>query len=346
MHGPYSCRDASSSVSWGAATPPFRRRLRSSFPSPTAKKKPMPRQSTLTQQQSPQHSTGRVDLLPHKRIYRITMDMAAGPPLPASPSQPDALIDHAASITYWNSVSADTTGMLGGYPQTSRIDLQGSSNFLIKLRRTKSSIPARDALPPLNRAADCGAGVGRITKEFLLKVAKRVDVVEPVKKFTDELVQGLKSGEWAGDGADPRGGRGQVGEVVNLGLQDWTPEVGAYDLIWNQWCVGHLTDVQLVDYLERCKNGLVEGNESWIVVKENMSTDIHQQDIYDDEDSSVTRSDDKFRKLFKEAGLKLVATDLQRGFPKELFPVRIYALQPQQIGRKALDRPLYPGIHS
>ena len=108
-----------------------------------------------------------------------------------------------------------------------------------------------------------------------------------------------------------------------------------------------MTDAQLVVYLQRCKEGLVrpsnsegqggEGAEtsaqvkssSWIVVKENLSTDFRNRDIYDEEDSSVTRSDEKFRQLFKEAGLKIVATELQRGFPKELFPVRIYALKPE-----------------
>ncbi|KAF1958705.1 hypothetical protein CC80DRAFT_17687 [Byssothecium circinans] len=251
------------------------------------------------------------------------------PPDPRSDaSRPDALIDHAASITYWNSVSADTNGMLGGYPQTSRIDLQGSSNFLTKLRRRKSSIPTKEPLPPLNKVADCGAGVGRVTKEFLLKVATRVDVVEPVKKFTDELVQGLKSGEWAGDGTTA-GGRGQVGKIINLGLQDWTAEAGAYSLIWNQWCLGYLTDAQLVAYLRRCSAGLAKEGESWIVVKENMSTALYERDIYDDQDSSVTRSDGKFRELFKQAGLKVVATEVQKGFPKGLFPVRIYALRPE-----------------
>jgi protein N-terminal methyltransferase len=55
------------------------------------------------------------------------------------------------------------------------------------------------------------------------------------------------------------------------------------------------------------------------------------KDIYDEDeqDSSVTRSDGKFRRLFKKAGLKIVATEQQRGMPKELFPVRIYALKPE-----------------
>jgi protein N-terminal methyltransferase len=262
------------------------------------------------------------------------MDMQSDPPFdaPYDAERPDASINVDRSLEYWNSVSSDVTGMLGGFPQTSRIDLQGSSNFLTKLRRGRSQ--TKHPLPPLERVADCGAGIGRITKGLLLGVAKRVDVVEPVKKFTDELVQSLGNGEYAGDG-ESKTGTGQVGEVINLGLQDWIPEPGAYDVIWNQWCLGHLTDVQLVDYLQRCKKGLKsakEGEESiksWIIVKENLSTDIRHKDIYDEEDSSVTRSDDKFRRVFQQAGLKIVATEQQRGMPKELFPVRVYALKPE-----------------
>ncbi|KAF2735156.1 hypothetical protein EJ04DRAFT_552198 [Polyplosphaeria fusca] len=242
------------------------------------------------------------------------MDMDCDPPLLPT-AAPDAAIDHAHSITYWSSVSADTNGMLGGYPQTSRIDLQSSSNFLTKLRRRRQP---KDALARLNRVADCGAGIGRITKGLLMSVSAKVDVVEPVKKFTDDLVAGLNEEE-----------KETMGEVVNVGLQDWVPEVGGYDLIWNQWCLGHLKDDQLVVYLKRCKEGLAKGDgasQGWVVVKENLSTDVKKQDIYDEEDSSVTRSDEKFRRLFVEAGLKIVATELQKGFPRELYPVRIYAL--------------------
>jgi protein N-terminal methyltransferase len=263
------------------------------------------------------------------------MDMASDPPFSVAldPEHPDASINVSHSLDYWNGVSSDNNGMLGGYPQTTRIDLQGSSNFLTKLRRGRTQA-TKQPLPPLERVADCGAGIGRITKGLLLGVSKRVDVVEPVKKFTDTLVESLESGERAGDD-DNSSGKGQVGDVINLGLQDWVPEPGAYDLIWNQWCVGHLTDAQLVVYLRRCMEGLVkpgdteENRQAWIVVKENISPNIHHKDIYDEEDSSVTRSDEKFRKLFKEAGLKIVATEQQRGMPKELYPVRIYALKPE-----------------
>ncbi|GAB1743608.1 hypothetical protein NU219Hw_g534t1 [Hortaea werneckii] len=228
---------------------------------------------------------------------------------------PDSLINHEAAIRYWSSTEPTVNGVLGGFPQVSRIDLQGSSNFLAKLRRQS------DVFPPgkkLRRAVDCGAGIGRIAEGFLTHVAETVDIVEPVKSFTDQVL-----------------GKPGIGAVYNVGLEAWFPdrreEEGQdqpYDLIWNQWCVGQLTDAQLVDYLKRLPACLSAGG--WIVVKENQSNDPFGQDIYDEVDSSVSRTDTKFRRLFNDAGLRLVATELQKGFPKGLYPVRVYALVPDR----------------
>jgi protein N-terminal methyltransferase len=73
-----------------------------------------------------------------------------------------------------------------------------------------------------------------------------------------------------------------------VGLEDWTPsssEDPKYDLIWNQWCLGHLTDSQLITYLEKCGKALRQGG--LVVVKENLSTS--GEDVFDELDSSVTR---------------------------------------------------------
>ena len=43
------------------------------------------------------------------------MDMTIDPP-PCS--RADSSIDQAHALTYWNSVSSDINGMLGGFPQT------------------------------------------------------------------------------------------------------------------------------------------------------------------------------------------------------------------------------------
>ena len=112
--------------------------------------------------------------------------------------------------------------------------------------------------------------IGRITEGLLLDVAERVDIVEPIAKFTEAL----------------RGKEG-VGEIFNVGLENWSPEdrQERYDLIWNQWCLGHLTDSQLVAYLRKCRMVLNDGGV--VVVKENMSTG--EVDVFDQVDSSVTR---------------------------------------------------------
>lgn len=231
---------------------------------------------------------------------------------------PDSQISSTASLDYWNGISCDVSGMLGGFPQISRVDLRGSLNFVTKLRRLSSNCQVRNAAK-LARGVDCGAGIGRVTEGLLAHVCDVVDVVEPVAKFAKCLEEGLLKKE---------GEEGRLGHVYVTGLQDWTP-AESYDLIWNQWCVGHLTDSQLVAYFKRCGAAVSEGG--WIVVKENLSTHRFGEDIFDNVDSSVTRSDQKFRDLFKEAGLQIVKAELQTGFPKGLglYPVKMYALRPK-----------------
>ncbi|KAF7941184.1 hypothetical protein BELL_0309g00070 [Botrytis elliptica] len=213
----------------------------------------------------------------------------------------DSQINHADAINYWESIEASDDGMLGGFPYISRVDIQGSKNFLGKLGVKGAK---------LGRAVDCGAGIGRITKALLLSVADTVDIVEPVTKFSSALIN-----------------QPGVGQIYSVGLEAWTPDAETrYDLMWNQWCLGHLTDSQLAEYLQKC--GKMLNENGWIIVKENMSTHAGN-DMFDELDSSVTRTDEKFRALFEKAGLKLMKTELAKGFPKGLYPVRIYALKPE-----------------
>ncbi|KAL6716441.1 hypothetical protein ACLMJK_006008 [Lecanora helva] len=227
---------------------------------------------------------------------------------------PDQRISTADSLRYWESISTTVDGMLGGYPHISRVDLKGSANFLAKVRRAHPpSLSSSGIDSQLRRAVDCGAGIGRVTAGFLTTVCEIVDIVEPIEKFA-EKAKGLNAT-----------GNGSVGNMYVTGLETWQPQE-RYDLIWNQWCLGHLNDQQLIDHLKRCKESLTI--DGWIVIKENMSTDLEGQDIFDETDSSVTRAHQKFLNLFKEADVRLIKTEIQRGFPKSLYPVRMYALRP------------------
>lgn len=253
----------------------------------------------------------------------------------------DSQMQSQVQLDYWNSQTPDVNGMLGGYPQVSRIDLQGSKNFIAKVRRTQHSRSPSSLTPTVSpslangkarsvptrpgkyrRVVDCGAGIGRITSGLLVNLAEVVDVVEPIQKFADVIIHSELKRE------------GHVGGVYVQGLEDWQPGEGEYNVVWNQWCLGHLTDVQLVAYLKRAARALktpqTEDDElSWIMVKENLSTDAYGDDIFDEDDSSVTRSDEKWKRCFADAGLSVIRSELQSGFPRGLYPVKMYALRPK-----------------
>lgn len=96
-----------------------------------------------------------------------------------------------------------------------------------------------------------------------------MDIVEPVASLTLAL-------------RDKPG----VSSIANVGLADWRPRSGAsYDLIWHQWCLGYLSDPQLVDHLRLCKSALKP--DGALVVKENLS--ISGEDLLDEADGCITR---------------------------------------------------------
>lgn len=60
-------------------------------------------------------------------------------------------------------------GVLGGYGMVHPVDSDTSCNFLDSFK---------DKLHH-NRALDCGAGIGRVTKSVLLSRFDKIDLVEP-----------------------------------------------------------------------------------------------------------------------------------------------------------------------
>ena len=101
-------------------------------------------------------------------VVATAIATAPAPTDPHPPANaPDSLINHADAIDYWQGIDADVNGMLGGFPYISRVDLQGSRNFLTKcglvLRKGASRSGLRSAeeaveSPRVERVVDCGAG--------------------------------------------------------------------------------------------------------------------------------------------------------------------------------------------
>eukprot|EP00123_Amoebidium_parasiticum_P012266 comp21232_c1_seq1/m.28915 comp21232_c1_seq1/g.28915 ORF comp21232_c1_seq1/g.28915 comp21232_c1_seq1/m.28915 type:complete len:246 (-) comp21232_c1_seq1:302-1039(-) len=200
---------------------------------------------------------------------------------------------------YWQNVPATVNGVLGGYAYLSSIDLKSSKTFL-KGFLQESTRPWV--------AVDCGAGIGRITKGLLLPLFDKVDMVEVCPKFVQKAQETIK---------DPK-----MDRFLCMGLQDFVPDGSRYDVIWSQWVLGHLTDADLIAFFQRCKAGLKAGGH--ICVKENVCMEEFE---LDKDDNSITRSEKHLEELFVASGLSIVKKKRQTGFPKEIFPVNMYALQ-------------------
>lgn len=97
----------------------------------------------------------------------------------------DSHIKYEDAIDYWTDVDATVDGVLGGYGEGTVVptmDVLGSNNFLRKLKSRM--------LPQENNvkyAVDIGAGIGRVSKTMLHKHAAKIDLVEPVKPFIEQM---------------------------------------------------------------------------------------------------------------------------------------------------------------
>ncbi|XP_078000462.1 N-terminal Xaa-Pro-Lys N-methyltransferase 1-like [Glandiceps talaboti] len=206
---------------------------------------------------------------------------------------------------YWKGIPATTDGMLGGFSHISTVDIEGSSKFLRKtlLEHTGNS--------RAHRALDCGAGIGRVSKNLLLRHVDTVDLVELNQDFLDEAKRSYL-------GEDVQ----KVEKYICSGLQNFKPEPKRYDVIWCQWVLGHLTDDHFVDFFKRCKDGL--SDKGFFGVKENITKKGLE---LDEDDSSVTRSSKLLRRLFDRAGLTILKEEIQTDFPIGLYTVKMFALK-------------------
>lgn len=209
--------------------------------------------------------------------------------------------------TYWSKIEPSVDGMLGGLSAISSTDIKGSLQFLNDLFKMKPS-------PQTQRALDCGAGIGRITKNVLINYFQTVDLVEQDENFVQKANEYLSS-------------CGQIGRIHRMGLQDFTPIERTYDVIWCQWVLGHLTDDDLCAFLKRCCTGLTPNG--CIVIKENFTSNDEDFCI-DANDSSVTRSLRITKNILQNAELRIVKIVKQSNFIQGLFPVYAIACRPMR----------------
>lgn len=228
---------------------------------------------------------------------------------------------YETAVSYWDKQEATVDGVLGGFGHVSSTDLNDSYKLLQKVLgdRMKDAEAGRTRLVAL----DCGSGVGRISKELLLPLCAEVDLIEP----SAHLLKAAKD-DLTGPGPKPYPADHTAERFYQVGIQDFMPMADRYDIIWVQWCLMYLSDLDVISWLNRCASTIRAGGI--IVIKENLCPG-NSRALLDEEDASIARSDEYLRELFKKANMKLLMSMAQKGFPSALLKVKMYVLRPYDM---------------
>jgi len=154
---------------------------------------------------------------------------------------------YGEAVAYWDRQEASYDGVLGGHGHVSGADIRESRAFLRAALGPERFDAAEAACgsgssgaDPAHvlTAADCGAGVGRVSEELLLRVCSVVDLVEP----SETMIEGARRRLLLSGADAKRTWKGEPGQFLRVGLQGFEPAEGRYDVIWVQWAMLYLTD--------------------------------------------------------------------------------------------------------
>jgi protein N-terminal methyltransferase len=208
-------------------------------------------------------------------------------------------------------MEASDSGMLDGFEATSPSDVAASREFI---QQFVEGLKDYNLKIKTERCIDVGAGIGRISKLLLAQVFNKVDLLEQNQQFIDKAKEELT--------APSSTVAKNMGEFYCSPLQTFEfPADKKYDVIWIQWVLLYLLDVDLIAFLKRCKAALQP--HGIIIVKENVGKDSYLVDMGD---NSISRTPTHFKSVFASAGLKLIRDEEQPDWPQELLPVRMWAL--------------------
>lgn len=222
---------------------------------------------------------------------------------------------------YWKAREANIDDMLGGMTkQIHKVDIQTSVEIVhrywpkckqsnTRKHRNKKAKSQRQQF----RALDCGAGIGRVTESVLGPRFDRVDLIEINPDFCRECERRI-------------GDRKYFGKIIDKSLHEVPLRKDYYHCIWCQWTLEHLTDEDLLSFLKQCKSALRQSEEenSYCVFKENVCR--NNLFFVNVEGSSIIRHQTVFEDMFESAGLTVAAVLDQTGFPKDLWPQKIFIL--------------------
>ena len=89
-----------------------------------------------------------------------------------------------------------------------------------------------------------------MTKNFLIRYCNEVDLVKPTSHFLEVARETLASRKLMSSDMH------KATNFYYVSLQDFTPEVGRYDVTWIQRCIRQLADDDFISFFKRAKVGL------------------------------------------------------------------------------------------
>lgn len=215
---------------------------------------------------------------------------------------------------YWAATPPTIDGMLGGLSVVDEADVKESLEVIDVVQGKAFKVGN-------SRALDCGAGIGRVTKNVLSRKFATVDLVDQCKALLEKGKEDLSKDVSVAS----RLGCFHVSGLQELNFQELPKP--QYDVIWIQWVIIYLCDNDFIQFLKRCKEALLQNGV--IIVKDNVTKDSSSDGTFwvDKQDNSIIRSEFLMKQLFEAAGLKVVLRRLQPNFPEELFPVISWVLK-------------------
>mmetsp|Transcript_14923 Transcript_14923/g.12398 ORF Transcript_14923/g.12398 Transcript_14923/m.12398 type:complete len:184 (+) Transcript_14923:36-587(+) len=124
---------------------------------------------------------------------------------------------YGKAVSYWENQPSSDDGVLQGFAGLSPTDVMGSLKFLDTIERRVPNSPM------FHTVADCGAGIGRVTREVLTQKFQIIDLVEPCANLLETAKNTLTPAATAPS---------RIEKFIQLGVQDFDPELGRYEL-WN-----------------------------------------------------------------------------------------------------------------
>ncbi|XP_078542962.1 N-terminal Xaa-Pro-Lys N-methyltransferase 2 isoform X2 [Lissotriton helveticus] len=210
---------------------------------------------------------------------------------------------YARSRNFYKDVPATEEGMMGDFLELSDTDIASSRQFLRKFIGGPGKACTGYAL-------DCGSGIGRVSKNVLLPIFDNIELVDMMEPFLEEAQNYLE------EGVD------KVEALYCYNLQEFTPVMKKYDVIWMQWVSGYLTDKDFLEFLRRCKSGLRQNGV--IILKDNVARDGCRLDPID---NCLIRDIFILRSIIYKAGFTILSEQKQDGFPETLTPIWMIAMQ-------------------